>query len=113
MALLRRPRVSLALSVCATVVALLSMVTLVVGQGSHGWVHWLCSPGLLRSAAHSVRASGVAAKALTALEIHWPHFLPALIALATLVYLSRANARHRSYDRPPADAQVAGRRLKG
>jgi hypothetical protein len=93
-----RPAVSLALSIFAAVVALASIATLVIGQRVHGWVHWLCSPGVLGSAAHSVRASGIAAKALTALEIHWPHFLPALLALATLVYLSRANARYRAQE---------------
>jgi hypothetical protein len=96
MALLRKPAVSLALSICATAVALGSMATLAFGQGAHGWVHWLCSPSVLGSAAHSVRASGIGAKALTALEIHWPHFVPALLGLATLVYLWRANARYQS-----------------
>ncbi len=93
-----RPAVSLALSIFAAAVALGSIATLAIGQGAHGWVHWLCSPGVLGSAAHSVRASGIGAKALTALEIHWPHFLPALLALATLVYLSRANARYRAQE---------------
>lgn len=93
-----RPAVSLALSIFAAVVALGSMATLAIGQRAHGWVHWLCSPGVLGSAAHSVRASGIGAKALTALKIHWPHFLPALLALATLVYLSRANARYRAQE---------------
>jgi hypothetical protein len=99
-----RPAVSLALSICATVVALGSIATLALGQGTHGWVHWLCSPNVLGSAAHSVRASGIAAKALTALEIHWPHFLPALLALATLVYLWRANARYQAQAARPSAA---------
>jgi len=108
-----KPAVSLALSIFAAVVALGSMVTLAIGQGAHGWVHWLCSPAVLGSAAHSVRASGIGAKALTALEIHWPHFLPALLALATLVYLSRANARYRAQEAergahaPPTRTQSA------
>jgi hypothetical protein len=93
-----RPAVSLALSIFAAAVALASMATLAVGQRAHGWVHWLCSPGVLGSAAHSVHAGGIPARALTAVEIHWPHFLPALLALATLVYLSRANARHRAHE---------------
>jgi len=93
-----RPAVSLTLSIVAAAVALACIATLAIGQGAHGWVHWLCSPGVLGSAAHSVRASGIGAKALTALEIHWPHFLPALLALATLVYLSRANARYRAQE---------------
>ncbi len=111
-----RPAVSLALSIFAAVIALGSMVTLAIGQGTHGWVHWLCSPGVLGSAAHSVRASGIGAKALTALEIHWPHFLPALLALATLVYLSRANARYRAQEAergahtPPASGAPASTR---
>jgi hypothetical protein len=101
MRLLRKPAVSLALSIFAAVVALVSIATLVIGQGTHGWVHWLCSPGVLRAAVHSVRSGGIAAKALTAIEIHWPHFVPALLALATLVYLWRADARYRSQAPPP------------
>jgi hypothetical protein len=101
MTLLRKPAVSLALSIFAAVVALVSIVTLVIGRGAPGWAHWLCSPAVLGAAAHSVRPGGIAAEALTAIEVHWPHFVPALLALATLVYLWRADARYRSQAGPP------------
>lgn len=106
MAPLRKPGVSLSLSICAVVVAAVSMLTLIIGSSAPGWAHWLCSPGVLGRAARNVHASGVAAKALTALEIHWPHFLPAMVALATLVYLWRADIRHRTCSRAH-DAQPA------
>jgi hypothetical protein len=96
-ALLRKgPAVSFVLAfVAATVaasVALVSVVTLIEGGGAPGWSHWLCSPAALRSAVHAVRGSGLGATLLTALEVHWPHFLPILAGLGTLVYLWRANA---------------------
>jgi hypothetical protein len=98
MALLRRPAVSFALTLLATGVALWSSVTIVAGSQTSGWSHWLCSPAALRSAAHAVSSSGLGAGVLTALELHWAHFLPVLAGLATLVYLWRADARYRSQD---------------
>jgi hypothetical protein len=61
------------------------------GSGVPGWSHWWCSPATLRAAVHSARdgSGGFGATALTALELHWPHFLPILLGAATLVYLRR------------------------
>jgi hypothetical protein len=97
-----KPVVSLALSVCAAGVVVVSIATLALGGASaRGWVHWLCSPSVLGSAAHGVRAGGLGVRVLAALEVHWPHFLPALVGLATLVYLWRADARYKSQHPSP------------
>src|SRR5580693_4944362 len=97
MARLRRNGAYLLLTAAATAVVLESVVS--VAQGSHapGWLHWWCSPAALRSAAHTAGGGGgLAATLLTLLEVHWPHFLPILLGLATLVYLWRADARYHS-----------------
>jgi hypothetical protein len=96
LARLRKPGVSFALSFAAATVAatvaLVSGLTLVEGRGAPGWAHWLCSPAALRSAVHAVRGSGVPTTLLTVLEVHWPHVIPIVVGLGTLVYLWRANA---------------------
>jgi hypothetical protein len=69
------------------------------------WVHWLCSPSALH---HSVLRvgpglGGLLTRVLDILRTllpHWPHILPILVALWTLVYLWRANARFRAGERP-------------
>jgi hypothetical protein len=91
MALLRKPALLWTLALAAAVVTLEPFATLALGKRAPGWSHWLCSPASLRSAVHSVGSGG-----LRALEVHWPHFLPILVGLATLVYLWRANARYHS-----------------
>jgi hypothetical protein len=65
------------------------------------WVHWLCSPAALHSSTLHVGPglSGLLTRALGTLEVllaHWPHILPILLALWTLVYLWRANARYHA-----------------
>lgn len=76
------------------VVPLLSLVGLALGQsggGAAGSVeHWFCSPAALRA----IGSGGLLHETLTALEVHWPHFLPALAGIWTLVYLWRAAGRH-------------------
>jgi hypothetical protein len=78
------------------VVFALEPLTIVLRGGSDlpAWSHWWCSPATLRAAVHGARGSGLGglgATALTALELHWPHFLPILLGLATLVYLRRTS----------------------
>jgi hypothetical protein len=97
-AVLRRPAVSLALALVAAVLALEPLVTIAQGASAPGWAHWLCSPATLRSAVHTVGASRVGPTLLSALEVHWPHFLPILVGLGTLIYLWRANARFRAQE---------------
>lgn len=63
------------------------------------WVHWLCSPSALHpSVLHIGKGlGGLLTRTLNALGVllpHWPHILPILVALGTLVYLWRANVRY-------------------
>lgn len=65
------------------------------------WVHWLCSPSALRPSVLHVGQglSGLLVRVLNVLRVllpHWPHILPILVALWTLVYLWRANARYQA-----------------
>lgn len=60
------------------------------GSSAPDWSHWWCSPDA--RAVHG--AGGAGSSLLAALEVHWPHFLPILLGLATLVYLWRADAHH-------------------
>jgi hypothetical protein len=94
----RRTATQLLIALAATAVALAPLLTIAAGSDAPGWAHWLCSPAALRSAAHTVGHSGLGSTLLTALEVHWPHFLPILLGLATLVYLYRANARYQAQD---------------
>jgi hypothetical protein len=64
------------------------------------WSHWWCSA----SAAHGGTVHHLSAGLLLA---HWPHFLPILLALATLVYLHRANRRYHAPTNQPADTQLS------
>jgi hypothetical protein len=105
MKLLQRPAVSLSLALFATAVALSSLLSIAAGGSAPGWSHFWCSPAALRSAAHSVGSSRLGAGVITALEVHWPHFLPALLGLATLVYLWRANARFNAQANASSHAQ--------
>lgn len=64
-----------------------------VGDGAGrvpAWSRWWCSP-TAHGAHGGSRAGG---SLLAALEVHWPHFLPILLGLATLAYLWRASARY-------------------
>ncbi len=95
----RRTILQLLLVAAATVVMLEPLVTIAAGGNAPAWSHWLCSPAALRSAVHTVSGSkGLGSTLLTALELHWPHFLPILLGLATLVYLWRANVQYHSQD---------------
>lgn len=69
-----------------------SLATVRHGGSATTWSHWWCAPGA--RAVHGAGGSG--GSLLRALEVHWPHFLPILLGLVTLVYLWRANARWTS-----------------
>lgn len=65
------------------------------------WVHWLCSPSALHQSVLHVGPglSGLLTRVLGTVEVllpHWPHILPILLALWTLVYLRRANGRYQA-----------------
>jgi hypothetical protein len=73
------------------------------GRG-HGWLHQWCSPSALAST-HPPSLGGVPAWILAALQAHWPHLLPLLIGIATLVYLRRASVRYSAEQHTSAAQQ--------
>jgi len=114
-----RVRIGLACALLglALVFAALPLLALVfAGASAASWIHQFCSPAALSAAAHSVGGAGLAHGVLAELAIHWPHLLPLLLGVATVVYLWRADARHRAQQRAHAPvtsartAVVRGRR---
>ena len=94
MALLRKPAVSLALSLFATALALGSaLATLALGQGAPRLGALAVLSGSPDSAAHTVRASGSAPSCSPRWRSTGRTSFRSLFGLATLVYLWRANAR--------------------
>ena len=97
-------RRTLILSFIPFLVALAAAVDLVLltawGSRAPVWSHLWCSPSALHaSARHGGSVGGFVAtlvSSLRALVPHWPHILPIFLALATLVYLRRADARHHA-----------------
>ena len=76
------------------------------GARAPAWAHLWCSPSSLHSASrHGEQAAGGFLAALPGflrtILPHWPHILPVVIALATLVYLWRANARYQAHRSAP------------
>lgn len=67
------------------------------GSKAPAWAHLWCSPS---TRSHSGGGSGTGVGAVLgyakALVPHWPHILPIVVALATLVYLRWANARYHA-----------------
>jgi hypothetical protein len=97
----RKTLVSLAVAFVVLGAAFDLLLLLAWGARAPGWSHWLCSPAFHTSAHHRGQpvGDGLAATLLSsakALAPHWPHILPIAIALATLVYLRRANARYHA-----------------
>jgi hypothetical protein len=100
---LRRPALTSILALLASVLALgpvlISVWSSLSGSRLPAWSHLWCSSATLRSVSHAVGGGGLSATLHTtiqALAVHWPHFLPILLGLATLVYLWRADARYDS-----------------
>lgn len=107
-----RLRMALALGVLAVslVFALVPLVTLVLGGGGAvSWLHRWCSPGALSAAASGVGGSGVLHGVLAELAIHWPHLLPLLAGVVTVVYLWRADAHHRAQRRATRPLAMSAR----
>ena len=93
-----RIAIRLALVLAASTVAVEPLLVRTWGSRAPTWSHWWCSASSARSAPHRAGADGLGAAVLTpikALAPHWPHFLPILLGLATLVYLWRADVRYR------------------
>lgn len=93
------------LSLSLLLVALLALgdwlLVTATGSRTPTWAHWWCSAsGSSLSARHGSGTStsllATLFDSLAALLPHWPHILPIVAALATLVYLRRANARYNS-----------------
>jgi hypothetical protein len=89
----RRPVVSVAVALAAAAAVLVPLLSIAGGAVAPALGHWWCSPVALRSTAHALGANRVGPTVLAALEVHWPHFVPALAGLVTLIYLRPANIR--------------------
>jgi hypothetical protein len=90
----------IALALVALAATLDWMLLVARGPSSPAWAHWWCSPSALH-ATPRVAGGGLAATLLDSLRTiapHWPHILPILLALVTLVYLRRADARYHAHD---------------
>lgn len=102
-------RTLLLVALVATLSLILESVAVVLlGGETPSWSHWLCSPSTIHSA-HAVLSGGVGAAlsgSLTLLAVHWPHLVPIPLAVATLVYLHRANARYNRQGEDPRHSRV-------
>lgn len=98
------PRRRALLSLTLALIALGASVDLALlaarGSQAPSWAHWWCSASALRQ--HGGQSSGgltaTLLGSLRAIVPHWPHILPIVAALATLVYLRRANTRYHAND---------------
>ena len=97
---LNRSAVHWALAVAALAVGLEPLLVRSLGPSAPSWSHWFCSASSASAASHTAVQAGGPGGALhttlAVLAVHWPHFLPILLALGTLVYLWRADARYRA-----------------
>jgi hypothetical protein len=115
-----------ALTLAALVVGPEPLLVRSLGSNTPAWSHWWCSAASSASGASHVAASagglsgasgglsgasggltgasggleGALHTTLAVLAVHWPHFLPMLLALGALVYLWRADALHRAAASP-------------
>jgi hypothetical protein len=105
-----------ALALVALVVGLEPLLVRSLGRSAPGWSHLWCSAASSASGTHHATGSGALGGALhttlALLAVHWPHFLPILLALGTLVYLWRANEAWRAEAPGPSSARTS-RTLSG
>jgi hypothetical protein len=97
----RRPVFNSVLALATLIVGLEPLLVRSLGSSAPGWSHWLCSAHSAASGSHAAGGAGgflggALHTTLAVLAVHWPHFLPIVLALGTLVYLWRADARHRA-----------------
>jgi hypothetical protein len=115
----RRSATYYALTLAALAVGLEPLLVRSLGSNAPAWSHWWCSAASSAAgASHAAAGAGGLGGApgglggglagapggldgalhttLAVLAVHWPHFLPILLALGTLVYLWRADAQHRA-----------------
>jgi hypothetical protein len=108
------------LALAALVLGLEPLLPRSLGSHAPSWSHWWCSASSLHASASSTSAALTATRAggngwlggalhttLALLAVHWPHFLPILLALGTFVYLWRANETWRSQAPGPASARTS------
>ncbi len=100
-----------ALAMAALVVGLEPLLVSRLGSRAPEWSHWLCSAHPAASGSHAAGGwlsgggwlgggwlsgggwlGGALHTTLAVLAVHWPHFLPIVLALGTLLYLWRADA---------------------
>jgi hypothetical protein len=91
-----------ALALAALAVGLEPLLVRSLGNRAPGWSHWLCSAHSAASGSHASGGwlGGILHTTLAALAVHWPHFLPIVLALGTMVYLWRADAAWRAVEAP-------------
>lgn len=86
------------LALAALVVGLEPLLVRSLGSRAPGWSHWLCSAHSAASGPHASGgwSGGALHTTLAVLAVHWPHFLPIVLALGTLLYLWRADSAWRN-----------------
>jgi hypothetical protein len=109
--LLNRTTAYCTLALAALVVGLEPLLVQSLGSSAPGWSHWLCSAHSAASGSHAGGGSllsgggllsdsgwlgGALHTTFAVLAVHWPHFLPIVLALGTLIYLWRADAAWRA-----------------
>lgn len=109
------------LALAALVVGLEPLLVQSLGSSAPGWSHWLCSAHSAASGSHAGGGAllgdggglgGALHTTLAVLAVHWPHFLPIVLALGALVYLWRADAAWRAEAPGPSSARTS-RTLSG
>jgi hypothetical protein len=107
--MLGRTALHRALALAALAVGLEPLLVRSLGSQAPGWSHWWCSAPTASAAAHAAGTSGASGASgalhttLAVLAVHWPHFLPIVLALGTVAYLWRAETQHRAAEtRHPA-----------
>ncbi len=104
-----------ALALVALVVGLEPLLVRSLGSRAPGWSHWLCSASPTAAGPHATGGGWLGEAlhtTLAVLAVHWPHFLPIVLALGTLVYLWRANEAWRAEAPGPGSARTS-RMLSG
>jgi hypothetical protein len=96
----RRTLASLSVTLAALVAAGDLLLLTARGARAPAWAHWWCSAsGLHPASRHGGQAHSLVATLLGCLGTvlpHWPHILPLVVAVTTLVYLWRANAHYHA-----------------
>jgi hypothetical protein len=103
-----RTRACFFLAFGALTTALVFVFVSTLDNRAPAWSHWWCSPSAhVAPTLNADSGPGVLLLGLVKLlAIHWPHFLPLLLGMATVVYLWRANKNYNSSASPNAPHSV-------